>query len=156
MPRLRRPAQGRTEALTVLLVLALVGALSNQRLLFASLASRAFMIYLNPEHAVNSIRTLLLAQLGSATLGLLCYQALGPGYLSGGVAMVLAISMMIMTDSMHPPAVSSALSFGLKSGDESKLLLFCMAVGIAAILVVIQRTALWLLRRFDSHHPSQG
>lgn len=32
--------------LTVLLVLALVEALSNQRLLFASLASSAFLIYL--------------------------------------------------------------------------------------------------------------
>jgi len=142
--------------LTVLLVLALVEALSNQRLLFASLASSAFLIYLNPEHAVNSIRTLLLAQVGSATLGLLCYQTLGPGYLSGGVAMVLAIGMMIMTDSMHPPAVSSALSFGLKSGDESNLLLFCMAVAITAVLVIIQRTALWLLRRFNRRQSGQG
>jgi hypothetical protein len=49
---------------TVLLVLALVGALSSQRLLFASLASSAFLIYLDPEHAVNQVRTLL-AQIGS-------------------------------------------------------------------------------------------
>jgi len=47
----------------VLLVLTLVEALSNQRLLFESLTSSAFLIYLNPEHAVNSIRTLLLAPL---------------------------------------------------------------------------------------------
>jgi len=135
--------------LTVLLVLALVEALSNQRLLFASLASSAFLIYLNPEHAVNSVRTLLLAQIGSATIGLICFQTLGAGYLSGGAAMVMAIGMMILTDSMHPPAVSSALSFGLKSGEESNLLLFCMAVGITGMLVIIQRSALWLLRRFD-------
>ncbi|MFS0758238.1 HPP family protein [Noviherbaspirillum sp. 1P10PC] len=132
---------------TVLLVLALVEALSSQRLLFASLASSAFLIYLDPEHAVNQIRTLLLAQIGSAVIGLVCYQWLGPGYLSGGLAMVLAIGLMIVSDAMHPPAVSSALSFGLRSGDASNLLLFCMAVGITALLVVMQRMALWTLRR---------
>jgi CBS-domain-containing membrane protein len=142
--------------LTVLLVLALVEALSNQRLLFASLASSAFLIYLNPEHAVNSVRTLLLAQIGCATIGLICFQTLGAGYLSGGAAMVLAIGMMILTDSMHPPAVSSALSFALKAGDESNLLLFSMAVGITAMLVIIQRTVLWLLRRFNKGEPGQG
>jgi CBS-domain-containing membrane protein len=132
---------------TVLLVLALVEALSNQRLLFASLASSTFLIYLDPEHAVNQVRTLLLAQIGSAAIGLVCYQLLGPGYLSGGLAMVLAIGMMIVTDAMHPPAVSSALSFGLRSGDASNLLLFCMAAGVTALLVVMQRMALWTLRR---------
>lgn len=132
---------------TVLLVLALVEALSSQRLLFASLASSAFLIYLDPEHAVNQIRTLLLAQIGSAVIGLVCYQWLGPGYLSGGLAMVLAIGLMIVSDAMHPPAVSSALSFGLRSGDASNLLLFCLAVGITALLVVMQRMALWTLRR---------
>lgn len=141
--------------LTVLLVLALVEALSNQRLLFATLASSAFLIYLNPEHAVNSVRTLLLSQIGSATLGLICFQTLGPGYLSGGTAIVLAIGMLILTDSMLPPAVSSAPSFGLKSGDESNLLLFCMAVSLTAALVIIQRTALWLLRRFNKGQPGK-
>lgn len=42
---------------TVLLVMALVEALSNQRLLFASPASSAFLIYLDPEHRANSICT---------------------------------------------------------------------------------------------------
>jgi CBS-domain-containing membrane protein len=142
--------------LTVLLVLALVEALSSQRLLFASLASSAFLIYLDPEHAVNSVRTLLLAQIGSAMIGLVSFEALGPGYLSGGTAMVLAIGMMILTDSMHPPAVSTGLSFALKSGDESNLLLFCMAAGITAALVILQRSALWLLRRFNRRQPGQG
>jgi len=139
---------------TVLLVLALVEALSSQRLLFASLASSAFLIYLDPEHAVNQIRTLLLAQIGSAVIGLVCYQWLGPGYLSGGLAMVLAIGLMIVSDAMHPPAVSSALSFGLRSGDASNLLLFCMAVGITALLVVMQRMALWTLRRVGRRHKT--
>jgi hypothetical protein len=42
---------------TVLVVLALVEALARQRLLFASLASSAFLIYLDPTHPTNRVRT---------------------------------------------------------------------------------------------------
>jgi hypothetical protein len=52
--------------------------------------------------------------------------------------------------------LSSGLSFALKSGDESNLLLFCMAAGITAALVILQRSALWLLRRFNRRQPGQG
>jgi len=127
---------------TVLLVLALVEALLNQRLLFASLASCAFLIYRDPENELNSVRTLLIAQIGSACIGLGCYLLLGPGYLSGGAAMVASIAVMILLDAMHPPGVSTALSFGLRSGEASNLALFCMAVGVTALLVVMQRSAL--------------
>lgn len=134
---------------TVLIVLALVEVLSNQRLLFASLASSAFLIYLDPEHSVNQTRTLVIAQIGAASVGMLAFVLLGPGYVSGGVAMVASIAGMIALKVMHPPAVSTALSFGLKAGDESNLILFTVAVGITVVLVVLQRAALWLLRRMQ-------
>lgn len=135
---------------TVLGVLAFIEVLSNQRLLFASLASSAFLIYLDPEHSMNQIRTLVLAQIGAALLGLLSFTLLGPGYVSGGLAMVLAIVAMIAFDAMHPPAVSTALSFGLKAGDESNVVLFSLAVAITALLVILQRVALWIMRRASS------
>ena len=47
----------------ILGVLALVEALSRQRLLFASLASSAFLIYLDPQHGTNTVRTLILSQM---------------------------------------------------------------------------------------------
>ncbi len=47
--------------ITVLAVMALVERFSEQRLLFASLASSAFLIYLDPLHGTNSTRTLLIA-----------------------------------------------------------------------------------------------
>lgn len=133
--------------LTVLVVLGLVEVLSNQRLLFASLASSAFLIYLDPQHATNRVGTLVAAQMGAASIGLAAYLAFGPGYASAGLAMVAAIVLMITFDVVHPPAVSTALSFGLRAGDESNLVLFGLAVGITALLVVLQRTALWLIKR---------
>ena len=68
---------------TVLAVPALVEALSNQRLPFASRASSAFLIYLDPANATNSVRTLVAAQMAAAVIGLATFLAFGPGYVSG-------------------------------------------------------------------------
>jgi hypothetical protein len=42
------------------------------------------------------------------------------------------------------------LSFAFRAGDESNLVLFGLAVGIIVMLVVLQKTVLWLLARL---HP---
>ena len=133
---------------TVLLVLLLVEVLSEQRLLFASLASSAFLIYLDPQHGMNTVRTLVVAQMGGALLGVATFLVLGPGYGGAAVAMVLTILLMILADAVHPPAVSTALSFALRAGDESNVLLFGLAVAITAVLVLLQRAALWILARY--------
>ena len=136
---------------TILLVLGLVEVMSRQRLLFASLASSAFLIYLDPKHGTNAVRTLVIAQLSAAALGLVTFVTLGPGYLAAGAAMVAAIVLMILADAVHPPAVSTALAFALRSGDESNLVLFAVAVGMTAVLVLLERAALWVLARAARH-----
>lgn len=131
----------------VLGVFALVEVLSRQRLLFASLASSAFLIYLDPQHGTNTMRTLTIAQIMAAIIGWITYMIFGSGYLSGGVAMVVTIVLMIVLDVVHPPAVSTSLSFALKAGNENNLVLFGLAVGITAVLVGLERFSLWLLVR---------
>lgn len=135
--------------LTILGVLALVEVLTEQRLLFASLAASAFLIYLDPQHGTNSVRTLIVSQLMAATLGLLTYLFLGAGYLSAGTAMVTSIVLMILVNAVHPPAVATSISFALRSGDATNLLLFGLAVGVTAVLVLLERLALWLLAYFS-------
>ncbi|WP_066382246.1 MULTISPECIES: HPP family protein [unclassified Anabaena] len=135
----------------VLIVLSLIEALSQQRLLFASLASSAFLIYLDPYHGTNTVRTLVIAQMMAATIGFIIYLLLGNGYLSGGLAMVIAIALMITLDAMHPPAVSTSLSFALKAGNINNLLLFALAVGITVILVGLERYTLWVIARYSRH-----
>ncbi len=135
--------------LIVLTVMALVEALSWQRLLFASLASSAFLIYLDPHHGTNAVRTLILAQMMAASIGFITYLLFGGGYLSGGIAMVMAIILMILLDTMHLPAVSTSLSFALRAGQVSNLVLFALAVGITVLLVGLERFALWLLARYS-------
>lgn len=157
--RLRRRMSRRGElvlvllpTVTVLAVLGLVEALSTQRLLFASLASSAFLIYLDPQHGMNTARSLVLSQLGAALLGWATYSLLGPGYLSAGLAMVATIVWMVEMDVMHPPAVGTAMSFALRAGDASNLALFSLALGVTVVLMGLEKTLLWLVVRTGLRH----
>lgn len=132
---------------TVLAVFALVESFSQQRLLFASLASSAFLIYLDPLHGTNSTRTLVLAQLGAAVIGYLAFIVLGPGYSSAATAIIAVIVLMIVADVVHPPAVSTALSFAFRAGTDSNFLLFALAVGLIVILIGLEKVSLWLIAR---------
>lgn len=95
---------------TVLGVLALFKTPSWQRLLFASLASSAFLIYLDPQHEVNIAQKLILPQLMGAIVGLLADLVLSAGDFSGAVAIV----GVIVLDIVHPPAVSTCLVWRLE------------------------------------------
>lgn len=139
---------------TVLGVLAIVELLTEQRLLFASLASSAFLIYLDPQHGTNSVRTLVLSQTLAAVLGWITYLTFGAGYISGGSAMVATIALMILLDVVHPPAVATAMAFALRSGEASNVLLFGFAVGITAVLVIMERVALWILASYDARETA--
>lgn len=133
---------------TILTVLGMVEVLSRQRLLFASLASSAFLIYLDPQHGTNTIRTLITSQMLAATIGLVTFLIFGPGYISAGSAMVILIVLMILFDAVHPPAVSTSLSFAFRAGKESNLVMFALALAITALLVVMERIMLWFLANY--------
>lgn len=135
---------------TVLVMLAVVEALTEQRLLFASLASSAFLIYVDPEHGANRVRALVGAQLFASVAGWGAYVLLGGGYLSAGSALVATIVLMIVTDLVHPPAVATAMSFALRAGQASNLALFMLALAVTAVLVVLQRVAVWAVIRARS------
>lgn len=132
---------------TVLAVFAFVEVLSEQRLLFASLASSAFLIYLDPQHGMNRTRTLFISQLSAASFGVLADLLLGDGYLAGGLAMILTITLMISLDAMHPPAISTALIFAFRTADAGNVLLFALAVVVLIVLLGLERSAVWLLAR---------
>lgn len=129
----------------ILAVLLLVETLSRQRLLFASLASSAFLIYLDPQHVTNAVRTLALSHLTAALAGSATCAVLGEGYSAAAVAMVGTIFLMILLDVVHPPAVATALGFAFRAENTSGIALFVLALGIVCALVVLQRLLLWTL-----------
>jgi CBS-domain-containing membrane protein len=138
---------------TVLVVMALVEEFSKQRLLFASLAASAFLIYLDPEHGTNSTRSLVVSQSGAACIGTVAFYAFGPVYAAAATAMVVTIGMMIALDVVHPPAVATSLSFALRAGQDSTLLLFGLAVAMTAVLIVLQRITLRMFAYYARSAP---
>ena len=138
--------------LSMAIVLFLLERYSRQHLLFASLASSAFLIYLDPLHPTNNILTLVIAQVSAAVIGVAVVRILGPGYTSAMLAMVIAIAFMLLTNRMHPPAVSTALTFAFERGKT--LPLFIIALGILVVLVILQKLSIWLINRYNVQHPS--
>ncbi|WP_330485826.1 HPP family protein [Tumidithrix elongata] len=134
--------------LTIAIVMAFVETVSQQRLLFASLAASAFLIYLDPHHSSNTARTLILSQLMAAAIGWFANFTCGAGYVAGIAAMVATIVFTIALDVVHPPAVSTSLSFALQTSSQNNFILFSLAVGAIALLVGLERLALRILTRF--------
>jgi CBS-domain-containing membrane protein len=115
--------------------------------LCAALASSAFLIYLDPEHETNAVRTLVLSQMMAAGMGWAVWSVLGPGYASAGIAMATLILLMILLNVVHPPSVTTSLAFSLRPDKNSSLALFAFAIAITAALVVVQRAVQWLVSR---------
>jgi CBS-domain-containing membrane protein len=136
-------------ATMIIAVLMLLEVFTNQKLLFSSLASSAFLIYMDPKHPTNRVRTLVIAQISAALIGYLIYLLLGPGYLSAAVSMILAITVMIATKAMHPPAVSSAMIFAFQYTKPNTLMLFMMAVLLLVMLIVLQKASIWILKKTE-------
>lgn len=137
--------------LTILIVLLLVETLACQRILFASLAASAFLIYRDPYNQMNSIYSLLVSQTGGATFGLLSYILLGEGYGAAALAMLSTIIFIISLDAIHPPAIGTAISFGFRAPNTNAFFLFLLALGMVAVLLLLEQIILWIVRRVERH-----
>lgn len=143
--------------LVTLLAVFLVEALRDERILFASLASSAFLIYRDPSHPMNGVRIMVLAHLVGIALALAAAAALGAGYAAGATAMVATIFVLVVLGAVHPPAVSTALGFAFQQRQGDDAALFLVALVLVAALVVMQRIAAWTIRHLERQtHPAQG
>ena len=138
---------------TILGVLAVVERLGHERILFASLAASAFLIYLDPEHRSNSVRTLVVSQISAALLGYGAQALVGPGYAASAAAVVAVVVLLVTFDVVHPPAVATGLSFAFRTGTESRLVLFGVAVGLVVVLVGVQQVSTRIAQRVQRFHP---
>jgi CBS-domain-containing membrane protein len=81
----------------------------------------------------------------AAGVGWLMWLLLGGGYAAAACAIALTILLLILLKAVHPPAISTALAFAMNFDTTGSFILFAMAVGFTALLVVLQRAVLWLL-----------
>ncbi len=142
--------------LTVLIVLFLIENFARQRILFASLASSSFLIYRDPHNQMNSLYSLLVSQSGRAVFGLISYLLFGAGYGAAAFAMLATVFFMITLDAIHPPAVSTAISFGFSSPNTDIFFLFLLALGMVAVLIFLEQAILWMVRRKEMLQAGEG
>jgi len=122
---------------TVLLAAFLLEWFTHQRILFASLAASAFLIYYAPTHHMNTIRVMVTAQLLGCFIGA-GIGAFGAGYGAAAVAMTFTVVMLIVLRNVHPPAIASSLGFAFLGPQVRSLVAFLVALGLIVVLVVLQ------------------
>ncbi|MDP8949121.1 MAG: HPP family protein [Actinomycetota bacterium] len=142
--------------LTVMGVFFLVEVFTQQTFLFASLASSAFLIYKDPRNGMNQIKTLVPAHLTAAVVGLVTFFIFGEGLLAGGISMALTIALLVTLGIVHPPAISSSLVFAFRAHQENEFVLFLLALFMVAILFIIERVTVVVLRRYEGRMPGAG
>lgn len=136
--------------IVILIVILAIEGITRQRLLFASLASSAFLIYYAPLDRTNAIRVMVTAQALGCALGVIAGLLLGDGYMAGALAMVITILLLITFDVVHPPAISTALGFAFVTPKDRTLLLFAAAIVLLGVLVVLQHIAVWTMHRIGA------
>lgn len=141
--------------LTVLGAVFLVEALRHERILFASLASSAFLIYRDPTHPMNGVRVMSLAHLVGVGFGSGAVLLLGPGYGAGAAAMLATIAVLVLLNLVHPPAVSTALGFAFYPQQHRAVGLFLVALAMLATLVLLQIAATWTVRHLERREGEQ-
>jgi CBS-domain-containing membrane protein len=99
---------------------------------------------------MNTVRALTASHGLAATSGLATFLLLGHGYPAAAAALVTTILLMVLLDVVHPPAVSTTLTFALRSGAENDFVLFGVALALIIALVVLQRVGTWLLPRLTA------
>jgi hypothetical protein len=133
----------------MLLAVVLLETLRHERILFASLAASAYLIYRDPVHPMNGVRVMVGAHSVAVVTGVSCGAGLRGGHPGDG------------RDAAGAHRVSHCPSPGGIHGARLRLFarpieaagLFVVALSMIAVLIVLQRTALWTLRRLQAHTP---
>lgn len=114
--------------------------LTDQLLILGSFGATSVLIYAAPQSPFAQPRNVLLGSVLSACVGVGCAQWLGTTALAVALAVSLAILIMQLTHTVHPPGAAAGL-IAVVGGPEVQALgwwypLVPVAVGCAVMLVV--------------------
>ena len=104
-------------------------------ILVASLGASACLLYGAPSVPFAQPRNAIVGHILSAFIGVACYKLLGAHWYSAALSVGLAVAMMVMTRTIHPPAGATALIAVISKQDW----LFPIApvgIGICVLIVV--------------------
>ncbi|MEA1870772.1 MAG: HPP family protein [Candidatus Bipolaricaulota bacterium] len=125
----------------------LLGSLTNGTIV-AAIGASAFIVFAMPKHGTASPRKLIGGHAVCIGVGLLCSIPFRTGLLGvtdfttslvGAMAVSLAIFLMVVTDTEHPPAAGNALAFALFSVGGEHILFTMGAVILLALFRYLLR-----------------
>lgn len=112
--------------------------LTSQLLIVGSFGATSVLIYAAPESPFAQPRNVLFGSMLSALVGVACYQWLGETSLAVALAVSLAILIMQLTHTLHPPGAAAAL-IAVVGGPEVHALGWwypLMPIGIGCVLML--------------------
>ena len=104
-------------------------------LLIASFGATAVLIYAIPESPLARPKNVFFGHLISAIVGVLCFLFLGGEWYSMTIAVTLAIVLMAITNTLHPPGGATSLACVMSSATLSFILMPVM-VGVSIMMCV--------------------
>lgn len=113
-------------------------------LLAPSFGASAVLLYAAPNVALAQPRNVIFGHMISAFFGILCQQLFGAGWFGITMGVTVAIVMMAVTDTLHPPGGATALVAVIS---QAKWSFIFMPIGLGAVILVL--VAL-LTNRFSS------
>ncbi len=117
--------------------------------LLASLGGSTVFLFALTEAEAAQPRALFGGHLGGALIGIVCFQLFGDALWVSVIAMVLTMTFMMLTRTIHPPAGANPLFMVHYHAGFSALL---MPVGLG-ILVLFLVTLCWSRLRPGKHYP---
>jgi CBS domain-containing membrane protein len=103
--------------------------------LVASLGASACLLYGTPSVPFAQPRNAIVGHIMSALIGVICYHLLGANWYSAGLSVSLAVSAMVLTRTIHPPAGATAL-IAVITKQDWLFPLAPVAVGICILIVI--------------------
>lgn len=92
---------------TAIAFLALLSDLTNQPLVLGSFGASCVLLFGYSDSPFSRPRNLLGGHFLASLVGLVCLTAFGASWWSVALALGLAITLMLVTDTVHPPAGSN-------------------------------------------------
>lgn len=95
----------------------------NSSFLIASFGASAVILYVTPEGVFARPKNLIGGHLLAAISGILIYNSFGLAWWSVSIGITLTILLMVLTDTIHPPAGATAIIAILGKADFTFLLI---------------------------------
>lgn len=108
-------------------------------LIIGSFGATAVLVYAAIKSPLAQPRNVIGGHVLSALVGVSCYYLLGDGVLASALAVSLAIALMLITETLHPPGGATALIAVIGSTKIHNLGYFyaLIPVGLGAVILVI-------------------